>query len=322
MSKIQTARDLIAYRSYTPTGTTTTALTRKTTLNQEWVFGASNGHELMIKFDKNFFKKHLFTYSKKTEQVAQIAFYLWEAAGKPEGKADEFWLAAELTKLNDKLRKTLEHRAEANLCTCGHLNALHTCNGCGHAKSRHYTGGGARCNCKEPPAGSCACLAAAAIAFPCSKPGCACAVFTDTTGTYATHRVAVGKGDNPLAGAGTTRNTCLILDRISMSDFKAVVIGAIEAAETPGYTWPTIPGTDGPMPPVPNNYNNPAVKHIRWDFGASRLGCVVLADLSQDPTTWAQKQGIEVCIVKTGVTPTGHGGNQYQYCVFHLSGDL
>lgn len=36
-------------------------------------------------------------------QIAQSAYFKWEAAGKPEGRAEEFWLEAE----NEAFRKML-----------------------------------------------------------------------------------------------------------------------------------------------------------------------------------------------------------------------
>lgn len=313
----QTARDLIAHRTYTkPDGSD--GITRKTTATQEWVFGAFGGNEFMIKFDKNFVKKHLFTYSKKTSEVAGIAAQLWDAAGKPPNQDVQFWLAAELTKFNSKVLKVLSARGEASVCTCGHLLAAHTCTLCHHARSRHLTGSGNACACKEPllPApGQCGC---AGVLFTCSAAGCACNSFVSTQGTYAAKRVASNKGDNPLAGAATTVNTCLVLDRVSMADFKSVVIAAIQAAETNAFTWPVAPAANLPMPPVPGNFAGPSTKHVRWDFGAGSLGCVVNADLSQPIAAWGSGQGVEVCMVKTGATPIGQGRQQYQYCVYHL----
>lgn len=315
----QTARDLIAHRTYVkPDGSS--GLTRKTTATQEWVFGASGGNEFMIKFDKNFVKKHLFLHSKKTSEVAAIAAQLWEAAGKPGNRDLEFWLAAELVKSNQKMLAVLTARGEASVCTCGHLLSAHVCSGCHHARSRHLTGGGNACACKEPLVpgpGLCGC---ALTTFPCSTAGCLCQVFQNTQGTYATQRQNSLKGDNPLAGAGTTVNSCLVLDRVSMAHFKSVVVGAIQQNETNAFTWPVAPPANLPMPPVPGNFNGPASKHVRWDFGATNAGCVVNADLAQPPSAWGQLQGVEVCMVKTGVTPTGHGGHQYQYCVYHLHG--
>jgi hypothetical protein len=92
MSSVQTARDLVAHQDYAVTGGNgATALTRKSCEHQEWVFGATGGHEFMIKFDKNFFKKHLLTYSKKSVEVGNRAKELWEAAGQPPGRDVEFW---------------------------------------------------------------------------------------------------------------------------------------------------------------------------------------------------------------------------------------
>ena len=317
----QTARDLVVHRTYAkPDGST--GLTRKTTATQEWVFGATGGHEFMIKFDKNFVKKHLFLYSKKTAEVAAIAAQLWEAAGKPPNRDEEFWLAAELAALDAKLTKVLKARGEKSVCTCGHLETVHLCSGvvgavCSHARSRHLTGTGNPCACKEPPLGSCACTGVG-VAFTCRSAGCTCGGFTDTTGRYSASRVTSGKGDNPLAGAGTTVNTCLVLDRISMDHFKQVVVSAIGTAETPGFTWVA----DGTYVPGGGVYHGPGKKSVVWDFGPSHLGCVINADLSQPPAAWGRKQGVKVAMVKTGGTPTGRGGNQYQYYVFHLEGDV
>jgi len=82
----QTARDLVAYKAYTPTGTTDIRQTRKLTLDQEWLFGGAGGSNILLKFGSNFFKKHLFTYSKKTAEVAQIAHNLSEV--EKRGKAE------------------------------------------------------------------------------------------------------------------------------------------------------------------------------------------------------------------------------------------
>jgi hypothetical protein len=309
MSKVQTARDLVAFKSYTPTGTTDTRLTRKLTLDQEWVFSATGGNQFMIKFDKNFFKKHLFTHSKKTDEVSKIAYYLWETAGKPPGKDEEFWLQAELVKLNDKLTKALKHRAEGSVCTCGHMLADHPCSACNHGRARHFTGSGNRCNCKEPAppdgGGPCGCLGTAAVTFGCKKAGCTCAAFTPTTGAYGAQRAGSGKGpDNPLAGAQTTRNTCLILDRIPMEKFKEVVVKAFETVETPGFTWAD--GTE---------------EHVDWNFNIDK--CVIQADLSQDPSAWATYKGVQVTAKKINSTPLGTGsGKQYVYQVFHQSGTI
>lgn len=311
----QTARDLVAHRNYIKSDGSD-GLTRKSTANQEWVFGATGGNEFMIKFDKNFVKKHLFTYSKKTSDVAAIATQLWDAAGKPDGRDVEFWLAAELTKFNHKMTKVLKARGEASVCTCGHLVAAHACPTCLHARSRHLTGSGNACACKEPQIsgpGTCGC---GVNQFPCGTLGCLCNNFVSTQGTYEASRIASQKGDNPLSGAGTTVNSCLVLDRVSMASFKSVIIAAIQTSETNAFTWATAPT---PMPPVPNNFNGPSTKHVRWDFGPANLGCVVNADLSQPASAWGRGQGVEVCMVKTGVTPMGHG-NQYQYCVYHLQG--
>lgn len=298
----QTARDLVAYKNYTPTGLTETRLTRKLTLDQEWVFGGSGGVDIMIKFDKNFFKKHLFTYSKKTNEVAQIAFFLSKEAGDPPGREMDFWLQAELIKLNQKLRKALEHRAEAFRCTCGHYLISHACTNCGHGPAKHKTGSGANCACKEDTGAGIKC-GCTTYTNRCVESGCACGGFTNTpTGAYATSRSNSGKGpDNPLQGAPTQVNTCIILDRIPMEKFKDVVIKSFETAETTSHTWAI--NTE---------------KHLTWDFGIAN--CVVNASLGQAPKDWTTSTGVTVSTKKLSFTPASSGKRDlYTYQVFHLS---
>lgn len=314
----QTARDLVAHESYTVTGTGASELTRKSCAHQEWVFGATTGgHEFMIRFDKNFFKKHLFTYSKKTDVVANRARELWEAAGKPPGRDLEFWVQAETEKLFNKLTKSTSARSEAKMCRhCKKFFNVHICSGCNHTMDLHINSHGNRKNCAHV---GCGCLIAHPVTFDCPTGG---TQFVASTGDYANQRGAKGKPDaNPLAGAQTHRNTCLILDRIPMTDFKTVLISALEALETPAFTWPTDPlvPVNGPVPP---NYHGPAGKEVHWDFGATRLGCVIKVDLSQDPSTWVKKQGMKVSMVKSGSADLGHGRRQYQYFAYHFNGEI
>lgn len=300
----QTSRDLVAYKSYTPTGTTDTKQTRKLTLDQEWVFGGTGGTNLMIKFDSNFFKKHLFTYSKKTAEVAQNAYLLSKAAGDPPGRELEFWLQAELTKLNQKLRKALEHRAERYKCTCGHYQVSHKCTNanCKHEEIKHKTGTGNPCPCKvtlqqPPPAHLCGC---ANQVFHCDIPACPCTAFNvnpAAVGIYAAQRAASGKGpDNPLAGAATQLNTCIILDRIPMEKFKSVVINSFETAETPAFTWAI------------NDQ-----KDLTWDFAVPN--CIINASLGQDPGAWTSGTQTQVVAQKISTTPALN-----TYKIVHLAG--
>src|SRR5262245_36979529 len=143
MSRVQTARDLVAHQGYVKTNGSPD-LTRKSTAQQEWVFGASGGHELMIKFDKNFIKKHLYMYSKKTTEVEARAAHLWVAAGKPPGRDLEFWVQAETEKLSNKLSKATSARCEAKVCRCKHFATKHVCSGCGHDMFNHLNAAGGR----------------------------------------------------------------------------------------------------------------------------------------------------------------------------------
>ena len=185
----------------------------------------------------------------------------------------EFWLQAELTKLNQKLRKALEHRAEKHKCTCGHYQISHKCTTCQHEEIKHKTGGGNPTGCKEklppvPPGTLCAC---ANQVFLCDTPGCLCTAFSANAaavGTYTAQRATSGKGPvNPLAGAATQLNTCIILDRIPVEKFKSVVINSFETAETPAFTWAI------------NDQKN-----LTWDFAIPN--CIINASLGLDPGAW------------------------------------
>jgi hypothetical protein len=296
-TKVEDAGKLLAYRTYTHTPSGENRLTREATTNQEWVFQVAGGKKFTIKFDKNFVKKHLFTYSKKTAKVQELSYYIWEASGKSEGKELENWLKAEQVALNQKMEKTVVHRAEKMLCTCGHLMVLHTCTSCTHPRVKHFTGGGASTPCKGGgTAAPCGC----SLVEKCAGSGgkaCACAGFSDTEGTYAGQRTASGKGDNPLAGAPTAANTSLVLSLIPKADFEKVVVDSIKAIETDAFTWATN-----------------AQHHLKWDFGPSRKGCVVQVDLAQSSDQWGKLQGVYVTAKKlTATSPT-----DLVYQVFHL----
>jgi hypothetical protein len=98
-----------------------------------------------------------------------------------------------------------------------------------------------------------------------------------------------GKGpDNPLQGAATQLNTCIILDRIPMDKFKSVVIKSFETAETPAFTWAI---------------NDE--KHLTWDFGIPN--CIINASLGQDPGSWTSGTHTQVLAQKISATPAGGG---------------
>ena len=105
--------------------------TRVPTASMEWVLKATDNKQYCIKFDKNFAKKHLFTYTKKPV--------------KPEDKE-----AANMVKMT----KQAGHRTNEEQ---GRL-----CKHCGHGQKRHQTGSGAPVACKEPVPGAtpsnCGCM--------------------------------------------------------------------------------------------------------------------------------------------------------------------
>ena len=105
--------------------------TRKATASMEWVLKATDNKLYCIKFDKNFAKKHLFTFTKKPV--------------KPEDME-----AANVAKMT----KQAGHRTDEEQ---GRL-----CKHCGHGQKRHETGSKAPVACKEPVLGktppTCGCM--------------------------------------------------------------------------------------------------------------------------------------------------------------------
>jgi len=283
----ETAASLLKYRTY-HTSSGQDKLTREATTNQEWVFQETGGKKYTIKFDKNFIKKHLFTYSKKSDKVSLIAWYLWKDSGEQPGKDTENWLKAEQIAVNGKLEKTLLARAESIRCTtCSHHASKHKCSNCVHRIDKHTNPGDA-CS-----VGGCAC---ARLTTRCNEAACTCADFKLTADKYGDRRIASGKGDNPLAGAATDKNTSIVLSKVPKADFEKVVVDSIKHEETAGFTW------------AMNDE-----KELKWDFGNSRKGAIVQVDLAQDSAHWSQLQGVYVKAKKIGNDPAN-----FVYQVFHM----
>jgi hypothetical protein len=157
------AAEYLGYEEYTPTGYTLgdKPIKRQATATQEWVIQDTGGVQFILKFDKNFVKKHLFTFSKKSAAVQHAADLLFDKDGRPKGKEAEYLLMAQLAALDAKLLKTLEFRAEEK--TCRHCKDPAT--GLARFRSAHLCG---RADCNHPVSTH------TDDSGKCNAPGCTC----------------------------------------------------------------------------------------------------------------------------------------------------
>lgn len=259
-----TAADLLSFTKYTtPTGEE--HLTRVATASEQWAIQDWDGERYVIKFDKNFSKKHLFTFTKKTKNVAAKAYSIH--AEKPGKSEAENWNEAEHELLVDKLCTTLAVRSGKS-CTCGHLKASH--------KGKPNTGA-------------------------CKEGGCGCLGFSSA---YAAQRLANNKPVlDPLLGANANKNTCIILNYVPKAEFETVLVQALQAEEKPS-GW-----TQGD--PLAKSVTD--VVSMKWDFGSSRLGVIVQADMLVWPDSWKKFQG---CWVEAKKVATDLGVQTWE--IFHL----
>jgi hypothetical protein len=211
-------------------------LTRTATVDQEFLIKDWDGELYVIKFDKNFSKKHLFTFSKDQERTIAQAKLEAQKPGQA-GQDAQNWERAEYQLLKNKIEKGVNKRAVVSMCRCG------------HAYNRHP--GGGHCN------------------------QCACAAFHTQ---YADDRQWVHKPTiNPIQGASTTTNTCIVLNWVPRNEFEDVVVKSIQAEEKPPGWTKGQPLAVLPTPVIPPNGHNASQRELRWDFLAHRSGAVLKA---------------------------------------------
>ncbi len=165
-----------------------------------------------------------------------------------------------------KIQKTLGHRANSQICLCS------------HKLQKHPQGG----YCKT-----------------CGLPNCG----SFETAYGAMRTVKNKPTHDPLAGAPTKKNTCIVLNLVPRQHFEAVVLQSILDHEKPA-SWHQ-------GDPLVKNVNDEV--ELEWDFGQQHLGAVVVADSSLPAQQWAQKQGCKVKAKKTAA-----GGQGHTWKIFHM----
>lgn len=224
---------------------------RETRLDEsavEWSIAVSGGVTYLIRFSRNFFKKHLHTSTKKLANVQAEYDKLGSITDD-----DARWQAAQDAADEAKFHRQLKHRSREE----------QDCDRCGHSIKEHKV------------AGSCS-KVTKLLEFPKGyKPGdkdgkgkpikksfvdhpCDC---TGYLAPYEKARGLVGKPTpNPLLGATALTNDMIWVDKIPRATFEKVIQEAIQkryATVVPAPGW----AADG--------------EHIEWDFGATNRGCVL-----------------------------------------------
>lgn len=258
-----TAADLLHFETIHHVTKNCDALTRVATANENWIVKDWDGETYCIRFASNFSKKHLFTFSKKHDRTVQKSSQL-AALPARAGKSDaENWHDAEMELLTNKIAKNLNKRAVADMCQCG------------HAFNRHLAP-----NVAPPPP---------KVPAPCRDCGC-----TPFRTPYGIARQYVGKPTHdPLAGAKTTTNTCIILNWVPKAEFESVVVQSIQAVEKP-------PGWTRGQPLAVHVNNSQCLK---WDFTGGRHGAIIVARKDVAGVfSYANYQGCWVQAKKTAST--------------------
>ena len=248
LKKTDTAADHMTMSKRAAAGASTDldGFSRVAVGSEEWSISDSGGVLYKIKFDNNFAKKHLFTYTKKKANTEEIEKQVAEKVKAGDKRTPEM-IREEANEhyLMEKIKKNLNNRSVA--ATCTH---------CSHDRGAHYTKSGvnpAADGCKE-----------------CLKAGKTKATSCKTFDTdYNIKRKAkLGAGSfNPLAGAPTPVNGCIVMNKVPKGDFDKALVSGIKAGTAHGKPGQTL---------------------VKLDFGATRKGSVIkidATDASKPPVT-------------------------------------
>ncbi len=242
------SRGLISWEKYKDKQLKIDRDTRIDIAAMEWLIATTGGVTYCIKFSGNFHKKHLYTSTKKPENVQAE----YDKLGSITDDSAR-WLAAQEAADHTKFRKQHAHRSrvEQDCSTCGHPVKDHTgvsmaC--CRVTKGVRPTG--------ETKNGK---PVRAEFADPC--------ICKQYAPPYGEKRGTMqGKPSvNPLMGATTAAaNDVIWLDKIPRAHFEKVIVTSIQERMSElskaGKSW-DVQG-----------------EHVEWDFGSSNRGCILKID--------------------------------------------
>lgn len=246
------SRGLITWNKYHDKQVAADRDTRADQTAMEWLLSVTGGVTYCIKFSGNFHKKHLYTSTKKVENVQKEYDKLTTIAD-----TDARWLAAQEAADETKFRKQLGHRSRAEQdCVCGHSVKDHdkiTLACCKVTQSIGPTG--AMKNGKP-------------VRGPINT-ACTCARYAPA---YEEKRGNLqGKPSiNPLLGATAVANDAIWMDKIPRAVFEKTIVTAIQKRmgelKLAGKDW----GAD--------DTTGDKAEHVEWDFGATHQGCILKLD--------------------------------------------
>lgn len=277
----------LEYEKYNDLKTGSVRQTRVGSANLEWVLQSQGNVQYFIRFDSNFAKKHLYTSTKKAENVK--AKYD-ELASEPD--VDKRRASAQMAADEAKFKNQLAHRTPAQQkCSTP---------GCGHKMDEHAGGSGACTVVRSelqfpktpPPPGQKAKKQPTAVPCPCVK----------FASVYADKRLAQGKPtSNPLVGATGLTCDAIWMNKIDAKHFEKVVVQSIidRAASLGSTPW----AADG--------------EHVEWDFGASNAGCVIKVADKGTLQEWVSKGYHKVTVT---IKLDNTDAKKPVYSVCHLDG--
>lgn len=248
-----TSRSLMTWEKYKDKQTKTDRDTRIDQTAMEWLIAVAGGVTYCIKFSGNFHKKHLYTSTKKLENVKAEYDKLGTISDD-----DARWTAAQDAADETKFHKQVGHRSRAEQdCTCGHSVKEHdkiTRACCKVTQTLGLTGAMKKGKPEK-----------AMISTPCTC--------TNYSPAYEEKRGTLqGKPSvNPLLGATTAGpNDVIWMDKIPRADFEKVLVAAIQKRmselKLASKSW----GDD--------DKSGDKAEHVTWDFGAGNRGCILKID--------------------------------------------
>ena len=254
------SRSLITWEKYQNRQLKAERDTRIDQAAMEWLIHVSGGVTYCIKFSGNFHKKHLYTSTKKLENVQAEYAKLASIADD-----DARWTAAQESADETKFRKQLGHRSRVEQdCVCGHSIGDHDkiSRACSKITKLLEFPPGKKAGDKGADGKP---VKKGFVDHPCS-----CTKFSNA---YEEKRDTIqGKPSiNPLLGATTAgANDVIWMDKIPRAVFESVIVAAIQKRLSElngaGKSW-------GAGDPSGDN-----AEHVEWDFGAAQQGCILKID--------------------------------------------
>lgn len=264
------AASLLHYQAYKKPGASEVSWTRFASANEEFNIAAAGGNKYLIKFESNFSKKHLATFSKKDSKLKEAIANQTTKLGKSATEG-EILAAAQKQLLDAKILKILGIR--------GGPEDTDLCARCGHKRKNDPVGSG------HSKTGNC-------MVTGCATTKCIGGFLTK----YVSERTKEGKPlVDPLAGAMASESSCIVLNFIPKNEFETAVAASILLVDA-----------KNDLADTPTTKGSPLVT-LKWNFGGSRAGAVQHAKggvVDKTDGTWCEVGARKVKGGPTGIAAT------------------